>query len=160
MVEEVSGASSGSSDDNDAAGRAEEAGGVVHGHVVRSTTTSTFRPHQNIMTTQLRIRFLNTIVNIVNEDVTAHFLNEARTIEEIDSVYKQHPLPRSQTGSTNPSEKLSKPINETYARLKDNMIRRFILTKSSASSSSSGDNLGLSYPPQRANKRSEDIEVS
>ena len=161
MVEEVSASSS---SDNDAAGddgRAEEAGGVVRGHVVpRSTTTSTFRPRQNIMT-QLRIRFLNTIVNIVNEDVTKHFLNEARTIEEIDSVYKQHPLPRSQTGSTNASEKLSKPINETYTRLKDIMIRRFTIKASSASSScsSSGDDLGLSYPPQRANKRSEDIEV-
>jgi hypothetical protein len=169
MVEEVSASSSSNNDAacDDGGGRSEEAGGrggVVRGHVVHSTsTTSTFRPREDstMIMTQLRIRFLNTIVNIVNEDVTMHFLNEARTIEEIDEVRTQHPPPLSQTGSANPSEKLSRPIDETYTRIKNDMIKRFIIkTSSASSSSSSGDDLpGLSYPPQRANKRSEDIEV-
>ena len=169
MVEEVSASSSSNNEDaacDDGGGRSEEAGGrggVVRGHVVHSTsTTSTFRPREDstMIMTQLRIRFLNTIVNIVNEDVTMHFLNEARTIEEIDEVRNQHPLPLPQTGSAKPSEKISRPINDTYTRIKDDMIKRFIIKTSSASSSSSGDDLpGLSYPPQRANKRSEDIEV-
>jgi hypothetical protein len=165
MVEEVSASSSSNNDaacDDHGGGRSGGRGGVVRGHVVHSTSASTFRPREDstMIMTQLRIRFLNTIVNIVNEAVTMHFLNEARTIEEIDEVRTQHPPPLSQTGSRNPSEKLSRPINETYTSLKANMIKRFILTKSSASSSSSGDDrLGLSYPPQRANKRSEDIEV-